>query len=414
MNIPKTGERRVGVAHPGTQHSWQTAIAFQKAGLLEWYATSYYYKPSSFPETLVKYLPKKLAASATRELSRRHHSEIDENLVRRAFETEFLERPVGKYFSRELMLRLQQGRHLRFPHRLKKIQRAAPVNYIWGPMDCLEAFTDSTRSAEWILDQPIGHYCSLKRVLDEEYRRHPDFFHNNTPISAEKIDRQIASTETADRIVVGSQFAADTLLENGVPREKIHVIPYGYSRPPAPPRHRDPAEYRNRPIEFLFVGSLGARKGAAPLLSAFDQIDPRLARLTVVGPLDMPVETLARYTRNLDYKGQVTRQEVYNFMASSDCFVFPSLFEGSALVLYEALAAGLPIIQSKSAGTGVVGGANGILLKETATQELVEAIHTACSPDMLVEWSTASQKLSPSYNWEKYHENVVHLVESEI
>jgi hypothetical protein len=37
---------KVGVFHPGTQHSWQTALAFQEAGTLAWFATSIFYDPA--------------------------------------------------------------------------------------------------------------------------------------------------------------------------------------------------------------------------------------------------------------------------------------------------------------------------------------------------------------------------------
>ena len=43
---------RIGVFHPGTQHSWQTALAFQEAGMLGWYATSAFYDPARWPYRL--------------------------------------------------------------------------------------------------------------------------------------------------------------------------------------------------------------------------------------------------------------------------------------------------------------------------------------------------------------------------
>ena len=42
--------------------------------------------------------------------------------------------------------------------------------------------------------------------------------------------------------------------------------------------------------------------------------------------------------------GRVAHAEMPSKMAAADVFVFPSLFEGSAVVTYEALACGLPAL----------------------------------------------------------------------
>ena len=49
-------------------------------------------------------------------------------------------------------------------------------------------------------------------------------------------------------------------------------------------------------------------------------------------------------------------------MAAADVFVFPSLFEGSAVVTYEALATGLPSVVSPSAGSIVRDGIEGFVV----------------------------------------------------
>ena len=47
---------KVIVAHPGKQHSFQTAIAMEKEGLLKYYITSVYNKKGSFTRFLEKYV----------------------------------------------------------------------------------------------------------------------------------------------------------------------------------------------------------------------------------------------------------------------------------------------------------------------------------------------------------------------
>jgi glycosyltransferase involved in cell wall biosynthesis len=405
---------RVGVAHPGTQHSWQTALAFQEASALSWYATSYYYKTSAWPDRAVALLPAGLRARADKELRRRRFDPLDDSLVRRAWETEFLERPIGRYVSRNLMRQLQNGRHRRFPRRLLGLFGREPVDVVWSPQDCVEVFEQlKSRGVLCILDQPIGHFQSLDRTMRAEYERHPDFFFGDqVGVEPRMLEQQKRAVEIADFVVVGSAFAAVTMLENGVDPAKVRVIPYGYNERLFPSEMPQRRPLDGRPVEFLFVGLVGARKGLAYLLEAFSLVDPRKARLTLVGPLDMPPATLDRYAQHVNYVGQVTRAEMPDVMTRADCFVFPSLFEGGGIVLYEAAACGLGLIQTSACGDGVRHGQNGVVIPPSSTEALVAAIEAATAGDTLSEWENASWRLRTERTWAAYRSAARDLVRS--
>ncbi|NIQ94070.1 MAG: glycosyltransferase, partial [Desulfuromonadales bacterium] len=70
---------------------------------------------------------------------------------------------------------------------------------------------------------------------------------------------------------------------------------------------------------------------------------------------------------------------VVKHMRAADCFVFPSLFEGSAITLYEAVGAGLGIIQSAASGIGAEDGRNGLCLDTVSVDALTEAIMAVVS-----------------------------------
>ena len=383
--------------------------------MLRWYATSYYYKTSAWPDRLVALLPSELRSRAEKELRRRRLDELDDRLVRRAWETEFLERPIGRFISRDIMRRLQAGRHARFPARLLRLFEREPVEVIWGPQDCVEAFEKLKKhGVVCILDQAVGHFASLDRVLREEHERHPDFFGaDQVGISGKALDRQRRATEVADLIVVGSEFAAQTMIDNSVDPRKLRIVPYGYDERRFPTEQPRRQPLNGRPTEFLFVGLVGARKGAAYMLEAFRGIDARRARLTLVGPLDLPSETFARYARDVNYVGSVTRAEVLDHMRRADCLILPSLFEGSALVLLEALAMGLPIIQTASSGLGAQEGVNGIVLKEVSADHVRSAAESviACM-ERTRNWGDASWQMRADRTWANYRSAVRDLVQS--
>lgn len=414
MQVPaEKALRRVGVAHPGTQHSWETALAFQEGDRLGWYATSSYYQPSRWPDRAVSFMPFGLRKRVVAELMRRRHDRLDDDRIRRHTSTEALERALRLAGRPKWAERVSDRRHANFPQKVIALLEREPIDILWSPHDCLEVFDwAQRRGILCVLDQPIGHYASLDRVLREEYERHPDFFINvGGGVGPELKARQARAAHVADIIVVGSPFAAETMVENGTDPAKVRVVPYGYNEKhydlPRPER----TPLKDRPIEFLFVGIVGARKGLAYLLEAFRQIDPSKARLTIVGPLDMPPDTFARYADHVNYLGQVKRWEVVEHMRAADCFIFPSLFEGGGIVLYEAAAAGMGIIQTRQCGDGVRDQRNGHVLDEVS----VEAIRTAVDevvrrPDMLIDWAEQSWAMRKERSWSVYRETVNTLV----
>ncbi|MEN9926089.1 MAG: hypothetical protein RL268_2215 [Pseudomonadota bacterium] len=87
---------QVAVFHPGTQHSWQTAFALQQLGLLEWYATSIFYKPDEWPYALERVLPRRLAERLHAEFRRFSHPGLDPALVRTGGMAEWAERLAAR------------------------------------------------------------------------------------------------------------------------------------------------------------------------------------------------------------------------------------------------------------------------------------------------------------------------------
>ena len=113
-------------------------------------------------------------------------------------------------------------------------------------------------------------------------------------------------------------------------------------------------------------------KGVAHLLKAFQSIPNDEASLTLVGHLRIPKSTFERYSNRVQHRYHVPRNEIVQSFLDADCLVFPSLFEGSALVLRECYGAGIGIIQSANSGDGAVSGKNGIVLDEITAEAVNE------------------------------------------
>src|SRR5262249_32761298 len=76
----------------------------------------------------------------------------------------------------------------------------------------------------------------------------------------------------------------------------------------------------------------------------------RTHRLRLVGDLFLTPKFLADFQGCYEYSGWLPRHELRDCYASSAFFVLPSLAEGFAAVILEALSCGLPVLASRNTG----------------------------------------------------------------
>lgn len=405
---------RVGVFHPGSQHSLQTAIAFQEVGQLAWHATSIYYLPNRFPYRLQHYLPAGLRTGLTREFRRRYDPELDPRHVRLFGLDEWAEVIARRLRFNAIADMINAGGNQRFGRRVIDLIEREPVDVVWGyNTSALEVFQwAKPRGIRCILDQTIGHPRAMNAMFEAEHEVHPQYFAARVaPFDAVAIARQDEEVALADTVVCGSDFCAGTMTANGCPRDKIRVVPYGFSEwlfPHEPPR-RAPLE--GRAVNFLFVGTVEPRKGVPYLLEAFAEIPPEEASLTLVGRLAVPAAQFERFAGRVAHFGQMPRGELISHYQAADCFIFPSLFEGGGLVLYEAAAASLGIIQSRFCGDGVRGGENGISLETVSVASVLDTVRKVLDDrPMLARWQEMSWRMRHERSWSVYRQSVRGLI----
>ena len=397
-----TRKPKVGVFHTGTQHSWQTALAFQETGQLAWYATSIFYKPEEWPYKVERFLPGRLSERLHREMVRRHTPLIDPQLVRVVSHWEWARSVVRRNKFDALDHLFARINVSAAAVEVTRLIKAEPVDVIWSyNTQAEEVFSSlASRGVVKVLDQTIGHPSAMNRLLRQQASKGITVAHRR--FSNSWVRMQNREVELADRIVAGSDFCRDTMIENGCDAKKISVLPYGYDD-----SHAGFATVRKapraRPVRFIFVGSVEARKGAHLLIEAFRRIPAAVAELTLVGRMLLSEDIAGNLPINIRHVPHVPRTMVGQYLAKADCFVFPSLFEGSALVLYEALGAGLGIIQTTSAGFGVIDGENGILLPESSVQAIYSALcRVIADPGLIEQWSRASIARARDYGWSSY------------
>ncbi|HET9995368.1 MAG TPA: glycosyltransferase family 4 protein [Candidatus Acidoferrum sp.] len=166
--------------------------------------------------------------------------------------------------------------------------------------------------------------------------------------------------EIAQRIVAISRFVAKSVLDSGVPAEKVEIVYEGVEvPPPVTPEARQRARLRwgVSETEKLIgcVGYLLPEKGQELAVRAVSTVRAKIpgARLLLAGdgPCRTGLESLARQQGLQDaviFAGFL--EDVTQVYAALDVFVFPSLAEPLGTSLLAAMACGLPVVAVASGG----------------------------------------------------------------
>jgi UDP-glucose:(heptosyl)LPS alpha-1,3-glucosyltransferase len=122
----------------------------------------------------------------------------------------------------------------------------------------------------------------------------------------------------------------------------------------------------------LFVGHEFSRKGLEYAISAL--LHAPAVLLLVAGGNVQAIESARGHAESIGVAHRVLfmgpRSDLPIFFAASDMFVLPSAYEANALVVLEALAAGLPVIATRVgyAPDVIVDGVNGFLVDREPAQ----------------------------------------------
>lgn len=408
---------QVAVFHPGTQHSWQTAYALQQLDRLAWYATSIFYKPNEFPYMLERMLPARLGNRLHAEFRRFKHPGLDPALVRTIGLSEWFERIATRAGLLRLGASIDRFGNARFVNQIADEIASERAFALWGYNGSSLASFELARQhgRTCILDRTNGDFSIYNAMMAEIYDAYGEWFvEAERAVPAQTIVKDRREYALADRILVGSTFAAETIRQ-AVPesaiQSKIKVLNYCYDE--ALFEHLAPpgAVNRNAPVKFLFMGLVIPRKGIQHVLEAIDRIPRSAAELTIVGNMQLPREIFARYADRVTYHPTVARADVPAIMAEHDVLLLPSYFEGAGIVLYEALAAGCGLIQSDRCAMAVTPD-TGILLDKVDTEAVYQAMMTAVEDrDRLDGWRASAQAEARNYSFARYRDNIGTLLE---
>jgi phosphatidyl-myo-inositol alpha-mannosyltransferase len=175
---------------------------------------------------------------------------------------------------------------------------------------------------------------------------------------------------------------------------------------------------------ILFVGRFNeARKGFKYLLRAMPLIQQQFpnARLMVVGPGDPRRQegTIERYRiRNVDFFGQVSKEDLPRYYASSTLVCAPSIErESFGIILLEAMASGKPLVATNIPGyAGVMTNEfDGLMVPPQDAPALALAIvRLLAGNDLRPLLIDNGRTTAESYAWPKVTSRVVEMYEQSV
>ena len=211
----------------------------------------------------------------------------------------------------------------------------------------LEAIIEAKKLGKiTILERGSSHYNYQMKILQEEYLKFdipflPDYLH---------WQRELLEYELSDYISIPSSFVKKTFLKEGIIKEKILLNPYGVNL----------SEFAQIPknddiFRIIYAGNLSIRKGSYYLLEAFNELNLPKSELWHIGTINNEILPLLNKCNNnykIKFLGHKPQKELYRYYSQGSIFVIPSIEEGLAMVIAQALSCGLPCVVSENTGAG--------------------------------------------------------------
>jgi glycosyltransferase involved in cell wall biosynthesis len=176
---------------------------------------------------------------------------------------------------------------------------------------------------------------------------------------------------------------------------------------------------------LLYVGRLASEKGIEKLKPILDETPNIHLAIVGDGPYRSELERVFTGSRT-KFVGYLHGDELARAYASADGFVFPSTTETLGLVLFEAMAAGLPVIAADSPPTREVleEGKAGFIFDSLRPESILQAVHSLFSDEekrktvqnrgreiaATLDWGGPTQQLISHYQAVLAHQGLSSLV----
>jgi glycosyltransferase involved in cell wall biosynthesis len=210
-----------------------------------------------------------------------------------------------------------------------------------------------------ILHRGSSHIRTQRQLLEEEERRVGKWIEKPSDWI---LAREEQEYELADAIHVLSEFARRSFAEQGISADKIYLLRLGvrtsnFRASPQVIEERCRRIRSGAPLRVLSVSTFCCRKGAWDLREVVRALSNEPFAFRFVGPISADAQPLVRGLAGAaTFTGKRPQSELPREYEWGDIFLLPTIEDGFAVVLTQALASGLPLVTTPNcAGPDLIG-----------------------------------------------------------
>ena len=393
--------------HIGARAHYLLPKALAAQDKLEMLVTDTWIKDKWLRKLLLKF-PLRMVKS----FASRFASEIDSKRVRH-FSTAFLMAEIRLRMKHKNNWQLVLARNNKFQQKALPVFLRLPASPVLGiSYTSLEIFKAAAKRGQrtilFQVDPAIKEEKIVAAITAANADVYPSSWQKAPPVLWENWRKECS---LSDIIMVNSEWSRQGLLEEGIPAEKIKVVPLPFAINGAHTSFRKeyPVAFsKDRPLQCLFLGTLTLRKGIHLVLEAAGMLKDYPIEFILVGSTE--IEEARLRLPNVHYKGLATRAETDAFYKMADVFLFPTFSDGFGLTQLEALAWQLPVVATPFCGEVITDHKDGVVLRENTAAALADVlIQFVERPHLLPSLSANCLATVQEYNTARFARELANL-----
>lgn len=240
--------------------------------------------------------------------------------------------------------------------------RAVASKGVWDVVVCMSGVAEEVflairaTNTQKVLHRGSVHIRAQQQILAQEQEEGGGV---EQP-SAWIIAREEREYVLADLIQVHSPFAMMSFFEYAIAKSKLDVLQLGvdtgtFRPPPNVLKQRCQRLRSSEPLRAICVGTFSRQKGSRIWAEAIKSGSLGNTQVRFVGAVNQDSQAYAEeLSRFAQFVGKVPQHVLPEQYQWADVFVLPSLQDGFAVVVTQALASGLPVLTTTSCGASAL------------------------------------------------------------
>ncbi|MEM3830147.1 MAG: glycosyltransferase family 1 protein [Conexivisphaerales archaeon] len=211
-------------------------------------------------------------------------------------------------------------------------------------------------------------------------------------------------------IVVVSNFVKQDILNHlNVDEESINVLYNWIDLSKIDVKQNSNTMKRSKRIKLLHVGNDQPNKNIPLLYEVMKNLPPNfeLVRVGNNSLRNLRYVEKNNLKRRISFYSRISKEELEQLYLGSDCFVYPSSFEGFGRPLLEAMAHGLPVVYRDGSSLSEIAGDAGLKFYSDNPDEISELIYKATTEGVTEELRKRSIERSKLFDVGKQEEKII-------